>query len=76
MAKYRSAEYDAVQKRRSIIIASASSIFVVLALLILVPMTPGWEKVQKSFSKKFQPYVIGKISNHSKRVKTSGKIKW
>ena len=49
MAKSRRAEYDAAQKRRSIIIASASSIFVVLALLILVPMTPGWEKVQKSF---------------------------
>ena len=49
MAKSRRAEYDAAQKRRSIIIASASSILVVLALLILVPMTPGWEKVQKSF---------------------------
>ena len=50
MANSRRAEYDAAQKRRSIIIASASSIFVVLALLILVPMTPGWEKYKKAFS--------------------------
>jgi polar amino acid transport system permease protein len=49
MAKSRRSEYDAAQKRRSIAIASASTIFVVLALIILVPMTPGWEKVQKSF---------------------------
>ena len=34
------------------------------------------QKVKKYFSKKFQPYVIGKISQHSERAKTSGKIKW
>lgn len=45
----RRALYDARQKRRSIIIASVSTCIVVLALVLLVPMTPGWEKVQKSF---------------------------
>ena len=34
------------------------------------------KKTKKYFSKKFQPYVIGKISNSSKRVKINGKIKW
>ena len=42
----------------------------------LIVNKKNFKKVQKSFSKKFQPYVIGKISNNSKRVKTSGKIKW
>ena len=34
------------------------------------------KKVKKYFSKKFQPYVVGKISNNKKRVKIDGKIKW
>jgi len=34
------------------------------------------QKVKKYFSKKFQPYVIGKISENSKRVKINGKIIW
>jgi phosphoribosylformylglycinamidine cyclo-ligase len=34
------------------------------------------QKVKKCFSKQFQPYVIGKISRNSKRVKVNGKIKW
>ena len=33
-------------------------------------------KVKKYFSKKFQPYVIGKISKNLKRVKFNGKIIW
>ncbi len=36
-------------KRRATIIATASTVAVVLAIYILVPMAPGWEKVQKSF---------------------------
>ena len=32
--------------------------------------------VKKYFSKKFKPYVLGKISNNKKRVKINGKIKW
>ena len=34
------------------------------------------KKVKKYFSKKFKPYVLGKISNNKKRVKIDGKIKW
>ena len=33
-------------------------------------------KVKKCFTKKFKPYVIGKISTNSKKVKLSGKINW
>ncbi len=34
------------------------------------------KKIKKHFSKKFQPYVIGKISKNSAKVKFNGKIKW
>tara|TARA_B100000579_G_scaffold367017_1_gene327168 strand:- start:21 stop:1043 length:1023 start_codon:yes stop_codon:yes gene_type:complete len=34
------------------------------------------KKVKKYFSKTFQPYIIGKISKNSKRVKFSGKVNW
>ena len=34
------------------------------------------KKIKKYFTKEFQPYVIGKISNNKKRVKIDGKIKW
>lgn len=37
------------QKRRSIMIAATSTILVLVAVIVFVPMTPGWEKVQKSF---------------------------
>ncbi len=33
-------------------------------------------KVYKCFPKKFKPYVIGKISKNSKKVKLCGKINW
>ena len=33
-------------------------------------------RIQKYFSKKFNPYVIGKISKNFKKVKINGKIKW
>jgi len=36
----------------------------------------NFQRVKKCFSKQFQPYVIGKISKNSKRVKINGKIKW
>lgn len=45
----RREEYEAKQRRRSLIIAATSTLLVALAIYILVPMTPGWEKVQKSF---------------------------
>ena len=30
----------------------------------------------KFFSNQFKPYIIGKISNHSQKVKLSGNINW
>ena len=34
------------------------------------------QKIKKYFSKKFQPYVIGRISKRPEKVKINGKIKW
>lgn len=45
----RRQRYEAAQRRRSAIVATTSTVLVVLALVIFVPMTPGWEKVQRSF---------------------------
>ena len=45
----RREHYEHQQRRRSLIIAAISTIFFVAAIIIFVPMTPGWEKVQKSF---------------------------
>ncbi len=45
----RRAEYEAKQRKRSLIIAATSTILVVACIIIFVPMTPGWEKVQRSF---------------------------
>lgn len=41
--------HEARVKRRSTIIAGASTLAVVLAVIILVPRAPGWEAVQRSF---------------------------
>ena len=41
--------YEAERRRRSLTVAAASTAVVVLALIVLVPLAPGWEKVQKSF---------------------------
>ena len=45
----RREQYEQKKRRRSILVAALSTIFVVVAIVIFVPMTPGWEKVQKSF---------------------------
>ncbi|AXI48873.1 ABC transporter permease [Sulfitobacter sp. SK012] len=45
----RRERYEQQQRRRASLIAAASSTIVVVALVVLVPMAPGWEKVQKSF---------------------------
>ena len=45
----RRALFEQRQRRRSIVIATTSTVLVLVALIVLVPMTPGWEKVQKSF---------------------------
>jgi len=34
------------------------------------------KKINKYFSKEYKPYVIGKISKNSKKIKLNGKINW
>ncbi|WP_375568075.1 amino acid ABC transporter permease [Ahrensia marina] len=41
--------YEARMRRRSIIIAAASTLGVLVTCLVLVPLAPGWEAVQRSF---------------------------
>ena len=45
----RRERYEAQQRKRSLIIAGTSTALAIGAILVLVPMTPGWEKVQRSF---------------------------
>jgi polar amino acid transport system permease protein len=48
-ARTRRQVYLARQFRRSVTIASLSTIAVIAALVVLVPMAPGWERVKLSF---------------------------
>jgi polar amino acid transport system permease protein len=41
--------YERKLRRRSLIVASVSTLAVVLAVFLLVPLAPGWEKVKFSF---------------------------
>lgn len=45
----RRQRYEAAQRRHSIVIASISTALAVLALVLLIPMAPGWEKVRAAF---------------------------
>ncbi|PIE08430.1 MAG: ABC transporter permease [Rhodobacterales bacterium] len=45
----RRAVYEAAVRKRSMRIAATSTILVGLAIVLLVPMAPGWEAVKKSF---------------------------
>ena len=45
----RRQRFEAAQRRRSIIIASLSTACVAAAVVLLVPLAPGWEKVRLSF---------------------------
>ena len=47
--KTRRQLYEERQRRRSLIIAATSTLVVAVLLFVLIPMAPGWEKVQKSF---------------------------
>ena len=47
--KTRRELYEARERRRALIIAASSTVCVVGAVMVLVPMTPGWEMVQNSF---------------------------
>ena len=42
--------------------------------LIIKPSS--YIKILKFFPKKYKPYIIGKITKNSKKVKLSGKINW
>lgn len=45
----RRERYEAQQRRRALVVASASTAGVVAALVVLVPLAPGWDKVRNSF---------------------------
>lgn len=45
----RRERYEAQQRRRSLIVAATSTLVVLVAIYVLVPLTPGWQKVQLSF---------------------------
>ena len=49
MALTRRQVYEARVRRRSSTIAAASTVAVLLAIVVLVPLAPGWEAVKKSF---------------------------
>jgi len=42
-------QYERRLKRRSVLIAFSSTLAVLIALVILIPKTPGWYKVRRSF---------------------------
>jgi len=41
--------YERKLRRRALIVAGGSTLAVVLALVLLIPLAPGWEKVKHSF---------------------------
>ena len=41
--------YEARIRKRSLVVAASSTAAVILALIILIPLAPGWEAVKKSF---------------------------
>lgn len=45
----RRAEYEQKQRHRAVVIATASTIIALVAVVVLVPLAPGWEKVKRSF---------------------------
>jgi polar amino acid transport system permease protein len=45
----RRERYERARRRRSNVIATVSTVVVVGALIILIPMSPGWDRVRQSF---------------------------
>jgi polar amino acid transport system permease protein len=45
----RRERYERARRRRSVIVATISTVVVVGALIILIPLTPGWERVRQAF---------------------------
>jgi polar amino acid transport system permease protein len=51
----RRAAYEQQQRRRASLIAAISTVVTVAVIAVLVPLTPGWDRVQQSF---FSPKVF------------------
>jgi polar amino acid transport system permease protein len=45
----RRERYERARRRRSVAIATFSTVVVVGSLIILIPLTPGWERVRQAF---------------------------
>lgn len=45
----RRAEYERRQRTRSSFVAAVSTVLVVAAVIVVVPLTPGWDRVRRSF---------------------------
>ena len=45
----RRERYERARRRRSVIVATVSTVVVVGALIVLIPLTPGWERVRQAF---------------------------
>ena len=45
----RRERYDRARRRRSVVIATISTVLVVGALVVVIPLTPGWERVRQAF---------------------------
>ena len=45
----RRAAYEQAQRRRAIVIAATSTTIAIVALVVLVPRAPGWDKVRQAF---------------------------
>lgn len=45
----RRAAYEAQARRRAVTLAASSTLAVVVALVLLIPLAPGWEAVKNSF---------------------------
>ena len=42
----------------------------------LIASPKNFKKIQKFFTKKYQPYIIGKLTTGKKKIKLNGKIDW
>ncbi len=45
----RRERYERARRRRSVVVATVSTVVVVGALIVLIPLTPGWERVRQAF---------------------------
>ena len=45
----RRAAYERAQRRRAIVIGATSTTIAIVALVVLVPLAPGWDKVRQAF---------------------------